>query len=54
MNIIVILLVMGIGMSVVVGICIDALTGRWARAKVMTILTLIVFGIAYLYAVYYK
>ena len=54
MNILAMLLIEFIGISIIVGIFIDMITGRGARTKVMGILMAVVLGIAYIYAVYYK
>lgn len=54
MNIIALFLIEFIGVSSIVGIFIDIITGRWERAKVIGILCIVVLGIAYIYVTYFK
>ncbi|NSE04771.1 hypothetical protein G4422_15410 [Blautia wexlerae] len=54
MNIFALFLIEFVGISIIVGIFIDIITGRWERAKVIGILCIVVLVIAYIYVTYFK
>ena len=54
MNVLAMFLIEFISFSIIVGISIDMITGRGARAKVMGILMVVILVIAYIYTAYYR
>ena len=53
-NVLAMFLIEFISFSIIVGIFIDMITGRGARAKVMGILMVVILVIAYIYTAYYR
>ena len=54
MNVLAMFLIEFISFSIIVGIFIDLITGRWPRAVVMGILMVVILVIAYIYTAYYR
>ena len=54
MNVLAMFLIEFISFSIIVGIFIDMITGRGARAKVMGILMVVILVIEYIYTAYYR
>lgn len=54
MNVLAMFLIEFISFSIIVGIFIDLITGRWPRAVVMGILMVVILVIVYIYTAYYR